>query len=148
MSRQQRFGLIALAVAVAVVAFVIARPSDDDDDGGSPAATQTQTAPADARGGEPETPPAPPPPEVHRIRVRGGEPVGGVREITAQRGETVRITVSSDTPQHIHLHGYDVIRDAGPDAPARLRFEADLEGIFEIELEGPHVQIAELRVEP
>ena len=145
MSRQQRFGLIALAVAVAVVAFVIARPSDDDDDhdGGSPAVTQAQTAPADTRAGDPETPP-----EVHRIRVRGGEPVGGVREITAQRGETVRITVSSDTPQHIHLHGYDVIRDAGPGAPARFRFEADLEGIFEIELEGPHVQIAELRVEP
>jgi hypothetical protein len=80
--------------------------------------------------------------------VRGGEPVGGVREIEAEKDDTVHITVSSDTPQHIHLHGYDVIRDAGPGAPARFRFKTDLEGIFEIELEDPGVQIAELRVEP
>ena len=143
MSRQQRLGLIAVAVAIAAVAFVVARPGDDEDEPAStttPAATQTQ--PADSGGA------TAPEPEVTRIQVRGGEPVSGVAEITADQGETVRITVSSDTPQHIHLHGYDVIRDAAPGAPARFRFKADIEGVFEIELEDPGVQIAELRVEP
>jgi hypothetical protein len=146
MSRQQRFGLVAVAVAVAVAAFVVARPGDDDDEP-APAATQA-TAPAETQP-RAEAQPAPEPePVVHRIRVRDGQPVGGLQEIEVERGEVVRLTVSSDSAQHIHLHGYDVIRDAGPGAPARFRFEADIEGIFEIELEGPHVQIAELRVEP
>lgn len=144
MSRQQRFGLVAVAVAIAVVAFVVARPSDDDDEP-APAATQAQTGPTETATERPEAAPAP---EVTRIQVRGGEPVGGLEEITVEKDETVRVTVSSDTPQHIHLHGYDVIKDAAPGAPARFRFKADLEGIFEIELEGPGVQIAELRVEP
>lgn len=41
--------------------------------------------------------------------------------------------VSSDSPDDIHLHGYDIERAAGPDKPARFRFEADIEGAFEIE---------------
>lgn len=143
MSRQQRLGLIALAVVVAVAAFVIARPGDDDD---QPADTQTVQATTPA---ETQTQPAEPAePEATRIRVEGGQPAGGVEEITVRTGDTVRLTVSSDTPQEIHVHGYDIIESAGPDSPARFRFDADIEGVFEVELEGPHTQIAELRVEP
>lgn len=146
MSRQQRFGLVALAVAVAVAAFVIARPGDDDDD--EPAATQTApaTTPADTQPAEAEA--QPPEPEATRVRVEGGQPAGGVEQITVNTGDTVRLTVTSDAPQEVHVHGYDIIESAAPDSPARLRFEADIEGVFEVELEGAHTQIAELRVEP
>lgn len=148
MSRQQRFGLVALAVAVAVAAFVIARPGDDDEE---PADTGAATVPAQTETSPAETTPAetqPAEPEPTRIRVEGGQPVGGVAEIEAERGDTVRLTVSTDTPQEVHLHGYDIFEDAARGSPARFEFDADLEGIFEIELEGPHTQIAELRVEP
>ena len=142
MSRQQRFVLLAAAAAIAVGAFLVLRPDDDDDEPASPART---TAPADTVETRPEPRPEP---EATRIGVRGAEPVGGVREIEAEKGDTVRITVSSDTPQEVHLHGYDLTHDAAPGSPARFRFEADIEGVFEIELEGPKVPIAELRVEP
>lgn len=145
MSGKQRLGLIALAVALAAVAFVVARPADDEDEPAPAVATEAQPAETGTAG---EPPRAEPGPAVERIRVQGGEPVGGVREISVRRGDTVQITVTSDAPQHVHLHGYDLIRDAAPGTPARFRFEARLEGIFEIELEGPGVQIAELRVEP
>ncbi|MEX2195226.1 MAG: hypothetical protein WD844_08055 [Thermoleophilaceae bacterium] len=153
MSRQQRFGLVALAVAVAVAAFVIASPGDDDDDpadtGAATVPAQTETAPAETAPAETETEPAEPPePEATRIRVEGGQPVGGLEEITVNTGDTVRLTVTSDGPQQVHVHGYDIIEDAAPDAPARFEFDADIEGVFEVELEGPHTQIAELRVEP
>ena len=142
MSKQQRFGLVAVAIAAVVVAFVVARPDDDDSD--KPAASttpaQTTTAPADD---------APvPKPEVTSIDVRGGKPAGDVAEITLHKGDTIRVDVRSDTPQEIHLHGYDVIREAGPGAPARFRVPADIEGVFEMELEEPGIQIAELKVEP
>ena len=140
MSRQQRFGLIALAAIVAVAAFVIARPGDDEDE---PAETQTVQATTSV-----ETQTQPAEPEATRIRVEAGQPAGGVEEITVKTGDTVRLTVTSDAPQEIHLHGYDIIENAGPDSPARFRFEADIEGVFEVEVEGAHTQIAELRVEP
>lgn len=136
MSGPQRYGLVGLAAVIAVGGFALARPGDDEaDEPASRPAAQTASAP------DPE-------PEVHRLRVRGGEPVGGVTEIGAEKGDTVSLSVSTDAPAHVHVHGYDIVRDAAPDAPARFRFEADVEGIFEIELEDTHTQIAELRVEP
>jgi len=128
MSRNQRIGLVVGALVVAVVAFVVAQPGDDDDSGGSQrAATTTQTE------GTTETPAPPPKPEVTRIQVKGGVVAGGVKEIDAEKGETVRIVVTSDTPDEIHLHGYDLEREAEPGRPARFRFKADVEGVFELE---------------
>ena len=59
--------------------------------------------------------------------------VGGVKTIKAKRGDTVRIVVSSDAPDEIHLHGYDIEREAEPGKPANFRFKADAEGAFELE---------------
>ena len=45
----------------------------------------------------------------------------------------MRIVVSSDVPDEIHLHGYDIEKEAAPGKPARFRFKADAEGAFELE---------------
>ena len=45
----------------------------------------------------------------------------------------MRLLVSSDGNDEIHLHGYDITRNAAPGKPARFRFKADVEGVFEIE---------------
>jgi hypothetical protein len=160
MSRNQRIGLVAVALVVAVVAFVLARPGDDDDGDGSQQAAQT--APAQTETGaangtaetQTETEPAPPPePEVSRIRVRGGTVVGGVQRVQATKGGTVRILVISDSPDQIHLHGYDIYENAAPGKPGRFVFRADIEGIFEIESHvaedaGKDPLLARLVVEP
>jgi hypothetical protein len=143
--------LILAAVAIAVAAFALLRPEDEDSAGERPAATAPEpTAPEpEPAGEETETgPERPRRPRAPTIRVRGGQPVGGVREIRGERGERVRFSVESDQPYEVHLHGYDVFERAAPGAPARFSFEAELEGIFEVELEGPHVQVATVRVEP
>jgi hypothetical protein len=144
------------------VGFVIASPSNEDDTGEGSGA-QTTPAQTDTAGGEtapeatePETeaePPPPPEPEVTRVRIRGGVVVGGVQDITVQNGDVVRIVVSADAPDDIHLHGYDIERQAAPGQPARFRFTADLEGSFEIESHvaedaGRDPLIARLNVEP
>jgi hypothetical protein len=146
MSRNQRIGLIVAAVILAVVGFVIASPGGDDDAGGQ----ASETTP-DART---ETEPAPPPePEVTRIRMRGGEVVGGPPDITVTSGDVVRIVVTSDAPDDIHLHGYDIERQAAPGRPARFRVKANIEGSFEIESHvaedaGREPLVARLNVEP
>jgi hypothetical protein len=130
MSRSQRIGLVVVALVVAVVAFVVAR-SGSDDDNGQPAA---QTPPGGTKtqqedGGEA----APAEPQVARIKIRDGRVVAGPRRVEATKGETVRIVVSADAPDEIHLHGYDIEREADPGRPARFKFKADIEGIFELE---------------
>ena len=66
-----------------------------------------------------------------------------------KNGDRARIQVTTpDTTDEIHLHGYDVTRDLKPGMRARFSFEANAEGIFEIELHGTGTQIAELVVEP
>jgi hypothetical protein len=154
MSRNQRLGLLAAAVAVVVAAIVIAGGGDDDDE-----SAQAPNAPAadTATGGSPTatTPAAPEAvrPDVQRITLRDLEPVGGVREIKAAKGDTVQIAVTVDEADEIHLHGYDLTREAAPGKPARFRFRARIEGIFELESHeaehaGMEAVVAKLVVEP
>jgi len=151
MERGQRIGLIVAALVVAVVAFLVLSGDDDDEDSTSTStqAQQTQTQ-TQTQAGEPTaTVPAPKPrPEFEIIRVVGGEPAGGVKEINADKNDTVRIQVRSDTAAEVHVHGYDIFENVDPGGSVRFNFPATIEGVFEIELEGTHTQIGQLRVEP
>ena len=162
MSRNQRIGLLLAALAVAVVAVVVAAASGGgDDDQGSQAAQTTQetteTGSGTAETGtdtteEPhETVPAEPP--VHRIQIKGGEPVGGVQDIKVKKGDRVTIVMSADAEDDIHLHGYDIEKPVEPGQPARFKFKANIEGIFEIESHvaedaGSDPLVGKLTVEP
>ena len=80
--------------------------------------------------------------------MRGGAPHGGVKSLRVDRGETGRLRVLANTADEVHVLGYDIERPVGPGQPANLRFRADIEGIFEVELHESEEQIASLRVEP
>ena len=158
MTRNQRIGLIAAAIVVAVVAVVIAT-SAGDDDGGSKAAQTTQTTQSQSGGGsdtatdEQPHETVPPAAEPTRIQIRGGEVVGGPADIKVAKGDEVRIVVSSDAHDDIHLHGYDIEKPVEPGQPARFSFTADIEGIFEIESHvaedaGRDPLVGKLTVEP
>jgi len=82
------------------------------------------------------------------IVVRNGDPVGGVQELEYSAGDQVEFTVRSDVADEIHVHGYDLMKDVEAGGSASFSFPADLEGIFEVELEESGTQIAELRVNP
>ena len=134
--------VVVALLAVAVVLFVVLRDDDGDADEAAtttPAATTTQ---------QQEKKQPKPKPEVTTIVVKGGEPVGGVQELEYTRGDEVRFDVEADVAEEVHVHGYDVIGEVAPGKVARFDFPADIEGGFEIELEGSHTQIAELTVEP
>jgi hypothetical protein len=151
MSKTARLAVVAVALVIAVGAFVALRPTDDE--------TATQSRAEVPTGKEAETPktntePAPPPePEVTRIRMRGNEVVGGATDIEATKGETVQFVVSTDKPDEVHLHGYDITKHPEPGKPARFRLTANLEGAFEIESHaaedaGKDPLVARLVVEP
>ena len=79
------------------------------------------------------------------ITLVGGE-VSGPARPTVNRGDDVTITVTADVTDEVHVHGYDLFADIGPDAPAELSFTADIPGIVEVELESSHLLLFELEV--
>jgi hypothetical protein len=135
--------LVVAALAVAVIAFVIASPGSDDGDGEQAAQTtttqaetgvETETEAETETEVETQTEPQPPPePAVTRIRIQGGQVVGGPKTVEVAKGDAVRLVVAADAADEIHVHGYDITKNAGPGAPARFVFRADLEGVFEVE---------------
>jgi len=86
--------------------------------------------------------------EVPTVVVRDGEPVGGVQTLEFDAGDEIRFQVSSDAAEEIHVHGYDVSKEVPAGGTIEFDFPADLEGIYEAELEQLGVQIAELRINP
>ena len=143
MERGQRIALIGAALVVAAIAFILLQPDDSDDD------TEPTPTQATLQGEPTATVPAPKPkPPVETVRVVGGEPTGGVKEITVDKGDTVRFEVRSDAAAEVHVHGYELAKDVAAGGTVGFRFKADIEGLFEIELEGTHTLIAELVVEP
>jgi FtsP/CotA-like multicopper oxidase with cupredoxin domain len=155
MSSGARIGLVLGTVVAIVVAFVLLSPGGD---GSKPASTAptgtaaltTTIEPRPATGGTPATADLEPAqPAFTTIRVENGKPAGGVRTITVNKGDRVRIEVRSpDTSDEIHLHGYDLKRDLKAGGRVRFSFDGGVEGIFEIELESAGTQIGKLVVEP
>ena len=94
------------------------------------------------------TPPPPPGPTEIRIVVVNGAPKGGIVREKVKKNDRVVLIVRSDVADHIHLHGYDIMRDVAPGKPARLPFKATIPGRFEVELEDRGVQIADITVNP
>lgn len=85
---------------------------------------------------------------VPTIVVENGKPVGGVRELTYNKGEQVRFKVESDVSDEVHVHGYDIMKDVKAGGSVSFDFSANIEGVFEAELEGRKEQIIELTVNP
>lgn len=114
-------------------------------DGGGIQPYSAKVACAELEGSSAETAAGP----VPTIEVEGGEPVGGIQELEFDAGEQVRFKVTGDEAEEIHLHGYDLSEEI-PQGGGTVEFDfpAEIEGIFEIELEEQAVQIAELQVNP
>jgi hypothetical protein len=90
---------------------------------------------------------------VTQIQFRNRQPVGGVKEITVNKGDHVRFEVRSDMTADIHVHGYEFEKPAKPGGTVAFDFPANLDGEFEIEAhpngnEKAGIQLARLTVNP
>ena len=150
MSRNQRLSFLGIAAVIAVVAIIVltvGAGSDDTttDDSANTSAQQTATATATptAEDGQEESTPTPTPKPQPPLRQ-----AGKVAKLRFDEGETVRFRVRSDKPEHVHIHGYDIMKDVEPGKTANVAFKATITGIFEVEFEDSAEEIAELRVDP
>jgi hypothetical protein len=53
--------------------------------------------------------------------------------VTVSKGQLVRITVTSDVADELHVHGYDLGARLPAGTPGSVEFRADKTGLFEVE---------------
>ena len=123
-----RTALIGAALVVVAVVPLIVLSSDGGDDSGK--TTEAGKVPT-------------------IVVSKQGQPVGGVADLTYEKGDRIHFRVKVPFEEEIHLHGYDVMKEV-PKGGGTVTYDlpADTEGIFEAELEGRGEEIVELRVEP
>lgn len=92
---------------------------------------------------EPKAPPAPLELTV-KITAAGVEPSG--KQFDVAQGQLVKLTATSDHDDELHVHGYDIAEQIGPDKPVSVEFTADKVGRFEVESHHPARIIALLNV--
>lgn len=144
MRRNQRLGIAAAAIVVIVVAFLVLRPQNDNSsDGTVPATATTSTTTGSATKPRSSARPA----EAH-IVVVGGKPEGGVHQLKFKHNQTIRIAVTSDVADEVHVHGYDLKQDVPKGGTVHFAFPGRIEGIFEIELENAKQQLSSFEVTP
>jgi hypothetical protein len=141
----RRLLYVALAVAALVGLFVVVRPNEDGAGAGATTARPPTLEPAPTARTDSE-PTATTEPEVTRWRVDTRD--DRLDRLSVPRGTTVRLVVIADVTDHVHVHGYDLMQDVAPGAPAVIQFSASVPGRFEIELEDRGREIAQLTVEP
>jgi hypothetical protein len=85
---------------------------------------------------------------VPTIVIKNGEPVGGIKQLEYSAGEQIQFKVESDIAEEVHFHGYEVMKDVKAGGTVSFDMPAEIEGIFEVELERKKEQIAEITVNP
>lgn len=153
MQATRRTTVLLVAAALLTGSFALASCGGDDEASGTTTETTTQTTSettttTETTTTETTTEPEVEKPTVVRVTVVDGAPNGGIVRATVDQGDRVRLVVTSDVADEIHLHGYDVSRDVAAGGTVTLAFRASIPGRFEAELEERGVQIADITVEP
>ncbi len=66
-------------------------------------------------------------------RISDGKVDGVPARVEVDRGTRIRIEVTNDRSDELHVHGYDKTVPLTAGSPAAVAFVADLPGVFEVE---------------
>jgi heme/copper-type cytochrome/quinol oxidase subunit 2 len=81
-----------------------------------------------------------------KVAVKGGKVVPSAHREKVPQGDTVRLVVTTDTADEVHVHGYDLKKDVAAGKTGTIEFVADQSGVFEVELESAALQLLQLEV--
>jgi hypothetical protein len=132
-------GTLGRAVAGLAVVALVGLGGCGGGDGGGPVITtdpaSSRTAVGPGPGSGTPTPSGSPTAdqELFEFAISGGQASPPLDRVTVALGRTVRIVVTSDQADEVHLHGYDLDAHTGPGEPGVIEFVADQAGLFELE---------------
>ena len=87
-------------------------------------------------------------PVVFDLVIQRGRLVTGPAVIQVRQGDEVVLRLTCDTPDELHLHGYNLHVTLGPDKTATLQFNAKQTGRFGYELHHAKAELGALEVYP
>lgn len=93
------------------------------------------------------TPQTGPTPLLEQV-VREGRTQSGTSVLQLREGQTVRVRVTSDRDDELHVHGYDLQLPLRAGLPGELEFVAEHSGRFEVELHRAELALGALEVLP
>jgi hypothetical protein len=87
-------------------------------------------------------------PSTQQVRVSyaNGEVSGDTGRVAVPLGSTVSLTVSGDSADQVHVHGYGRKVEVPAGGSATLTFTADIPGVFEVELHDAGLLLTQLEV--
>ena len=121
--------------------------SGDDEPGGSAAAGTTTSPSATTSDPSSSAPAAETEQAVEvSVAVTDGKVEPEPRRVEVPRDSQVRLIVTSDVDDELHVHGYEV--EAGLEAgrPTTVEFVADQSGLFEVETHESELELVQLEV--
>jgi ABC-type glycerol-3-phosphate transport system substrate-binding protein len=81
------------------------------------------------------------------VAVKDGKVDPPNHRVKLDSGSKVRLQVTSDHADEVHVHGFDLKQDLEAGKPAVISFTADQTGVFEVELEDEALQLVQLQVQ-
>ena len=117
---RKTLGILAVAIAASIAAFLLVRQSAHK------AATRTLA-----------------------LTVKNQAVVGGKKSLTVNKGDTVKLTVTSDVAAEVHVHGVEAMKDVTAGGTIELDFKVSVDGVFPVELHSdPELKLATLTINP
>jgi hypothetical protein len=82
-----------------------------------------------------------------KVSVASGKVIPRTSIHKIKQGQTVRILVTVDKADEVHVHGYDIEKELGAGETGTIEFKADETGRFEVETHKSALQLFQLEVD-
>ena len=80
------------------------------------------------------------------LTVSGGKVTGPTGRVKVALGTRLRITVTSDVADELHVHVYDLKQEISANTSGSIEFVADKPGVIEVELERAKLTLTHLEI--
>jgi hypothetical protein len=81
-----------------------------------------------------------------RVAVKDGKVTPATHREPVARGDTVKLVVTTDTADEVHVHGIDIEKETAPGKPVTITLVAKDAGIYEVETHKSGLQLLQLEV--
>lgn len=122
-------------IAAALAAVVIAGCGSDDDSGSGSTPVGATTSGGSASSTPSSSPSSSPSGTSVEVTIADGKVTPDPsRKVKVATGDEVRISVTSDHADEVHVHGYDIEKEVSAGGTVTIDFTADIPGQFEVEV--------------
>ena len=81
-----------------------------------------------------------------QVAVTDGKVAPATHRESVAKGDTVKLVVTTDTADEVHVHGVDIEKATSPGTPVTITFVAKDPGIYDVETHDSGLQLVQLEV--